>query len=151
MPTYQVVQAWFANSPVSPAESSVARGVTAKVSVFSSAGPELFEYYGQWADSNAPNNVGFNDYLDRVDIPPGHLRAKLLVALKYPSDSDGYAFTREGFRSTGDGRFGIYAIPVGDYTVRVHLSGIGVDQKYWFDLRNNGPGQGLEIQRRLDE
>jgi hypothetical protein len=146
MATYQVTQAWFANNPVSPTESSVARGVTARVTLTSFEDAPVLDYYGQWADSNAPDNVGFNGYLDRVDIPPGHLRAKLLVVLKYPSDSECYGFTREGLRSSGDGRSARYAIPTGAYKVRVHLSGIGVDQVYWFSLSNNGPGQNIEFQ-----
>lgn len=147
MPTYQVVQAWFANNPIWPTESSVAREVTAKVFLYSSDDQPVLDYYGQWADSSAPDNVGFNNFLERVNIPPGHLRAKLLVALKYPSDSDSYGFTREGFRSSGDGRARRYAIPVGDYKVRVHLCGIGIDREYWFNLLNGGSGQDLELQK----
>ena len=144
-PTYQILQAWFANAPELPTDSSVARHVTAKVDVFREGLEKLFEYHGQWARSNAPDHVGFDDILDEVEIRPGHLKAKLILALKYPADAECYAFTREGMRSTSDGRTERFAVPPGSYTLKVHLSGIGIDDMYHFKLENPGSGKPLEL------
>jgi hypothetical protein len=146
-PTYVPVQLWFKNSPAYPTESSIAKSVTAKVSILNEAKQEHLSYYGQWADSNAPDNVGFNGILDSLDIPPGHLRAKLLLALKYPNDDDAFAFTREGFRSSSDGRSLRYRIPPGNYSVNIQLAGVGVNKDFTFTLKNNGAGSDLIISR----
>ena len=150
MPTYQLLQAWFRNLPAFPSDSSVAREVTAKVILSQPDGTSSLEYYGQWAKSNAPDNVGFEGFVDKTDIVPGHLRAKLMIALKYPAESQGYAFTREGLRSNPDGRSPRYAIPEGDCEVKVHHSGIGVDNIFKFHLSNKGSQHDLEFSEITD-
>jgi hypothetical protein len=138
------VQVWFENTPGFPTESSIAKQVTARLTIENDSGFRL-QFYGQWADSNAPDNLGFNGILDSVDIPPGHLRAKLLVALKYPADDDAFAFTREGLRSSGDGRAARFTIPRGDYSVNIELRGVGVAETFRFTLANPGPGNDLQL------
>jgi hypothetical protein len=145
-PTYQILQAWFINQPLSPGESSIAKDITAKITVFKIDDSKLFEYYGQWAKSNAPDNVGYDDILDSVNILPSHLESKLIIALKYPSESHCYAFTREGLRSTPDGRSERYKIPEGTYKMMVHLRGIGVDECFWFLFNNFGVNTSLELE-----
>jgi hypothetical protein len=76
------------------------------------------------------------------------LEAKLFIALKYPSDSNAYAFTREGLRSTPDGRSSRYLIGEGNYTINIQLLGIGVNEVFGFDLRNPGSDQPLELSYR---
>jgi hypothetical protein len=145
-PTYQILQAWFINQPMSLGESSIAKEITAKITVFKRDGSKLFEYFGQWAKSNAPDNVGYDDILDSVSIPPSHIESKLIIALKYPSESLCYAFTREGLRSTPDGRSNRYEIPEGTYKMMVHLRGIGVDESFWFIFNNFGVNTSLELE-----
>lgn len=145
-PTYEILQTWFINQPALPGEASIAKDVTAKITIFNFEESQLFEYHGQWAKSNAPDNVGYDDILDSVNIPPGHLEAKLIIALKYPSDSQCYAFTREGLRSTPDGRSERYRIPEGTYKIKVHLRGVGVDEHFWFHFRNIGTNKSLELE-----
>jgi hypothetical protein len=145
-PTYEIIQIWFINNPKIPLDESIAKDVTAKGTVIKPDSHELFEYHGQWAKSNAPDNVGFDDILDTVNILPGHIEAKLIVALKYPSDSKCYAFTRENLRSTPDGRTSRYEIAEGDYIIRVHLRGIGVDEIFSFDFINGGINQPLQLE-----
>jgi hypothetical protein len=144
IPRYVPVQVWFENTPGFPTESSIAKQVTARLTIENDSGFRL-QFYGQWADSNAPDNLGFNGILDSVDIPPGHLRAKLLVALKYPADDDAFAFTREGLRSSGDGRAARFTIPRGDYSVNIELRGVGVAETFRFTLANPGPGNDLQL------
>ena len=82
-PTFHVIQVWFANQPVLPNDASIAREVTAKITIFSTDDDkQVLEYYGQWAQSNAPDNAGFEGYIEKVDIPPGHLLAKLQFPLQ---------------------------------------------------------------------
>jgi hypothetical protein len=145
-PTFEVVQAWFTNQPASPTEFSVARGVTAKVTLRRPDGNMHFEFHGQWAVSNAPGNVGFQDFSELLDLSPGHTEAKLLIALKYPSDVDAYAFTREGWRASADRRYTRFAIPQGDYTLSVDLLGLNVSQQFSFHLRNPGSGGSLVLE-----
>ena len=145
-PTYEILQIWFSYNPPLPLETSVAKDVTALIRITKSDESDLFEFHGQWAKSNAPDNVGFDDILDSVNIQPGHLEAKLIIALKYPSDSRCYAFTREGYKSTTDGRSERYEIDPGDYTIRFHLRGVGVDKVFWFALHNCGANQSLKLE-----
>ena len=53
------------------------REVTARVTVTQKNGAPVLEYSGQWAKANAPDNVGYDDYLDKIENSPGHLRARL--------------------------------------------------------------------------
>jgi len=145
VPSYNLLQLWFLNTPTLPLDASVARQVTAKVTLERPDGTTLIEYYGQWARSNAPDNVGFEDYVDKIDIPPGHLRAKLMIALKYPGESQAYAFTREGLKSHRDGRSPRYVIPEGTHKATVHLSGIGLDVRFTCQLSNGGSGTSLQL------
>jgi hypothetical protein len=144
-PTYQVLEAWFLNRPATPTEDSIARQVTAKVTVSASGNSIVADYVAQWAISNAPNNVGFDDFTEALDVNPGHLHAKLLLALKYPSDPDSYAFTREGWRSHADRRMPQYRIPPGDYHLTIHLLGPNVDQSFAFRLNNPGSHKELDL------
>ena len=80
-PTYQIIQAWFTNIPHLQITSSIAKNVTARINFFTVDDIEILDYHGQWAKSNAPDNVGFDDILDEVEIPPGHIQSKLIIAL----------------------------------------------------------------------
>jgi hypothetical protein len=148
-PTYEILQAWFINNPKLPTETSIAKGVTAKITILKPDSSKLFEYFGQWAKSNAPDNVGFDGILETVDIQPGHLESKLFIALKFPLESSCYAFTKESLRSTPDGRSQRYEIVAGDYKIKVHLLGVGVDDVFWFDFHNFGVNKSLELERQL--
>jgi hypothetical protein len=145
-PTFQVLQAWFTNEPANPTDRSTAREVTAKLAVLRPDSSILFEFHGQWARSNAPANVGFDDFSEQLQLNPGHIEGKLLVALKYPSDTEAYAFTRERWRSSADRRYPRFAIPMGEYTLSVALLGLNVSQQFSLQLHNPGPGQALELQ-----
>ena len=146
IPTYRVHQVWFSNSPTVPTEATVAKDVTARIKLLNSDSSMMFQWHGQWSDSNAPDNVGFEDMLDSITINPGHLEAKLLIALKYHSDSDAYAFAREGLRSTPDGRSARYQIEEGNYSLSVQLLGVGVNELFEFDLQNPGTSKSLELE-----
>jgi len=146
MPTYEVLQVWFRNNPSLPLETSIAKDVTALVGITKSDSSELFEFHSQWAKSNAPDNVGYDSFHDTGYIQPGHLEAKLIIALKYPSDSLCYAFTRESLRSSADGRSPRYEITPGDYSVRIHLRVVGVDEVFRFALHNYGINQSLNLE-----
>jgi hypothetical protein len=145
-PTYQILQVWFENKPRIRGTSSVGRNVTARVTLSDEHGSRLFDYHGQWAKSNAPDNVGFDDILDETDIPPSGLKAKLIIALKYPIDDECYAFSREALRSTVDGRSERFAIAPGTYKLKIRLAGIGVDREFAFTLENRGSGSPLMLQ-----
>ena len=143
-PTYQITQAWFENKSEAPTDRAIAVDMTARILVLKN-GAEVASYHGQWAVSNAPDNVGYDDITDVVTLRPGHLEAKLIVALKYPSDADAYAFARESLRSTPDGRSSRYKIPPGSYDLEVHLLGVGLNKKFAFKLENPGAGHSLAL------
>lgn len=144
--TFEVLQVWFRNNPSIPSEATIARAVTALIVITKPDSTMLFQYHGQWAESNAPDNVGFVGYKETLNIPPGHLEAKLFIALKYPADKFCYAFTKEGFLTSDDGRTSRYEIAPGDYSVRVHLQGVGVDEIFRFTLHNYGVSQPLQLE-----
>jgi hypothetical protein len=147
--TFEVLQVWFRNNPSIPSEATIAKAVTALIEITKSDSTILFKYHGQWAESNAPNNVGYNNFQDNVEIKPGYLEAKLFIALKYPSDADCYAFTREGFVSIGDGRYPVYRIAPDAYFVKIYLMGVGVDESYRFTLHNYGSNQPLKMELEI--
>jgi hypothetical protein len=146
---FEVLQVWFRNNPSIPSEATIAKDITALIIITKSDSTILFQYHGQWAESNAPNNVGYNNFRDTVEIKPGYLEAKLFIALKYPSDADCYAFTREGFLSTGDGRYPVYRIAPDAYSVKIYLKGVGVDEPFRFTLHNYGSNQPLILEPEI--
>ncbi|OGO25726.1 MAG: hypothetical protein A2136_04995 [Chloroflexi bacterium RBG_16_54_11] len=147
--TFEVLQVWFRNNPSIPSEQTIAKAISALIVITKSDSTPLFQYHGQWAESNAPNNVGYKNYQDNVEIRPGYLEAKLFIALKYLPEDECYAFTREGFISTNDGRYPAYKIVPGDYSVKIHLKGIGVDETFPFILHNYGSNQPLKLERQI--
>jgi hypothetical protein len=144
-PTYEIVQAWFINQPINPTDTSVAKSVSARIKVSTISDQPLFDYVGMWAISNAPDNVGFNDLADTVDIAPGNLAAKLIIVLRYPGESDCFAFSRSNLQGTGDGRADSLRLQPGTYKLLVNLQGVGANVNFPLRFRNPGPNSPLEL------
>lgn len=136
---FRILQVWFINSPEIPTEKSEAKKVTALIQYFDiNAEEPLFGVYGQWAQSTAPNHAGYSGINSEIDIPPGSLPVKLLIALKHLSDGNCYAFSRESRLKYIDGRNPGHELKPGKYRVRVLLNGIGIRQNYDCILENLG-------------
>jgi len=146
VPAGELIQAWFENRPALPSDGSVARQIGAIVSFRS---PEtdnpLFQVHGQWAKSTAPNHVGFKGTTPTLDLNPGALCAKLIIALKYPSDSDAFAYSAESLQNHIDGRNPGLRLPPGEYDVTVEIRGVNVDQQFALRLSNSGDETGLAL------
>jgi hypothetical protein len=151
LPGYEVLQVWFRNNPQIPLETTIAKNVTALVEIVKSDTSKLFEFHGQWAETNAPDNVGYKNIHDAENIQPGYIEAKLMILLKYPSDSSCYAFTKESVQSSDVGRSPKYEIVPGKYIVIIHLRGVGVDNIFEFDLHNLGTNQTLILNPKSSE
>ena len=125
VPMYHVIQVWFKNNPEFPSETSEAKRVTALIEFWSSdRNSKLFSSYGQWANSTAPNHVGFSGTMSEVDLPPGNLMAKLLIALKNPGDDNCYSYAIENVSKHIDGRDPNFELTEGKYHICVKLDGI---------------------------
>ncbi len=139
IPNYGILQAWFRNNPDIPGEKSEAKRVTALIEFNDTTTDEhLFSVYGQWAESTAPDHVGYSGITNEIDIPPGVLAGKLMIALKHLTDGNCYAYSRESITKFLDGRNPGLQLEPGKYRVCVLLNGIGVKQYYDFILDNPG-------------
>ena len=143
---YEVVQAWFKIVIPAVARNTSLLNLSARIEFWDAETSAMkFSVHGQWAMSTAPDHVGFSGSSDTVNIQPGHIRAKLLVALKYKRDTLGYAYSKESFLKDPDGRDPSREISQGWHSVRVVIAGMGVDQQFWFRLENRGTGSPLEL------
>ena len=146
IPIYELLQAWFENRPNAPTGDSTAKQVSAVIEFWTRTREEtLFQVHGQWARSTAPDHVGFRGTTSAIDIAPGHLAAKLIVALKYRDEKEAYAYSDESLRDYSDGRNPSLKLNQGEYNLRIRLRGIGVDQEFWFSLTNPGSGESLQL------
>jgi hypothetical protein len=136
-PIYDVTQVWLKNRAL----RTTAKEVTAMVEFYDhgASAPRL-AVHGQWATTHAPGHIGFSGFRTATDIAAGHTPVKLLVLLKYPADSSAYAFAAENFFAHPDGRHPDFALPAGEYRMRVSLAGPDVARTFWFDVLNDGAG-----------
>ncbi len=147
VPMYHVIQTWFINSPEIPSIQSEAKGVSAIIEFWHEQQDRLlFSVYGQWAKSTAPDHVGFSGSISEIDIPPSNLPVKLLIALKHPTDEECYGYSLESITRSIDGRDQQYKLDKGNYRICIILRGFGIQNNYWFLLRNPGSGKSLVME-----
>jgi hypothetical protein len=147
IPTYELLQAWFENRPIYPSDNSTALQLSALIQIISHpSGEMLYEVHGHWAKSTAPSHVGFSGTTPTIDLPPGSLNAKLMVALKHKSDDAAYVYTEESLRKHVDGRNSSLILEPGDYRVSIELRGIRFDGSYEFLLVNRGANESLRLE-----
>jgi hypothetical protein len=140
-PIFRPIQAWFTNAPENPLPGSTAYSVSAVIEFTSEAEPpRTIRVFGQWALTDCPDFVGYRGLASTTDIPPSHIPAKLMIALKHTEDSSAYAFSIEGLRRSLDGRDTNHELPPGIYRVMIHIRGVGVDESFTLRLENDGPG-----------
>jgi hypothetical protein len=144
--TFECLEVWFINEPEIPIESTIARDVTAFISIKSPDGTKVLDFYGQWVVANAPDNVGYLDHLNTIDISPGHIPSKLFIAIKYPNEADCFAFTREGRRENPDYRSPRYRIEPGEYDISINLRGVGISKTFQFSFTNPGQDSQLKME-----
>ena len=143
---YHIVQAWFKNSPVTYSQQSVARQVSPTLEFWDKdAQHQYFSINGMWAKDTAPDHVGFSGIEPEKDIAPNDLPHKVMIALKWQQDEACYGYAKESFQPYPDGRNPSKELPIGEYKVCVKLRGVGVNQDFWFLLRNLGSGRSLEL------
>lgn len=149
-PRYEVLQVWFENVPEFPTDQSVARDVSAVIEFWSLSGADLiFQFYGQWAETTAPNHVGFKGVKPSIDIPPSHIKAKLMIALKYKDEEFAYPYSVESLKDYSDGRNPNLALRIGNYAVKIRLRGMGIDKEFLFTVENPGKGKSLNLNQQL--
>lgn len=146
IPAGKRIQAWFENRPMMPGDQSIAKQMSAILSFRRSGESEpIFEIHGQWAESTAPDHAGYSRTTSTIDLPPGALYAKLLIANKYPGEDIAYAYSAEGMQKHFDGRDPTRQFPPGDYQLEVQLRGINVDETHYFRLTNTGSAGDLHL------
>jgi hypothetical protein len=146
-PIYRVLQVWFKNAPAISNEQSMAKSVTSIIEFKDKArSSSIIKVYGVWAIENPPDFVGSAKHSSSVDIPPGNLPVKLNIALKFISEASAYAFSLESFTRDPDGRDSSCEIPPGNYEVVIYLNGVGVNEKFIFDLRNLGENENIILE-----
>lgn len=134
---YYVSQLWFVNEPEK--RGTVARSLTATLDFCDMDGRSLFGVInGEWAITNARDNVGFDDTCETLsELPPVGKIAKLLVLHKRRDDGTAYAWSR-GAREYPGQRHMSHQIPPGMYQLGVRIRGLYVDETFYFRLRNPG-------------
>jgi hypothetical protein len=146
-PIYRVLQVWFKNSPAISNEQSMAKSVTSIIEFKNKArSSSIVKVYGVWAVENPPDFVGSAKSSSSVDILPGNLPVKLNIAIKFISEASAYAFSLESFTRDPDGRDTSYEIPPGNYEMVIYLNGVGVNEKFIFDLRNLGENENIILE-----
>lgn len=149
--TYEMLQAWFENRPESPTAASVASQLTATLEFQTDESKaESLRVHGQWAQTTAPDHVGHSGTAPEIDISPGALYGKLIVALKYQDESSAYAYSAESLQNHIDGRNPSLELTQGEHMLRVELAGIGVNKAFDFILANPGEGGSLDLRLRED-
>ena len=145
-PSYEILQVWFENAPKFPTDQSVAKEVSAIIEFWTlSRDKLLFQIHGQWAETTAPNHVGYKGVKATIDILPSHIESKLMIALKYRDDDSAYPFSIESIRDFSDGRNPNLVLLPGDYFLKICLRGIGIDKEFLFTLENFGKGKSLDL------
>lgn len=147
IPTYELLQAWFENRPKHPSENSTASHLNAVIHFYShSTGDHMYEIHGQWAVSTAPDHVGYSGTTPTIDLPPGAMYAKLLIAIKYRSEDDAFVYSDESLRDHIDGRNQNLILHHGTYRVKVVLRGVRIDEEHEFFLTNPGADERLLLE-----
>ena len=150
VPAGEMLQAWFENQPEVPDPSAVAVQVTALCTFFAAGSiVPLFQTHGQWAESTAPDHMGYKDTHSALDLPPGANYGKLLVAVKYPGENEAYAYSAESLRDHIDARNPALRLPPGDYLLSIDLRGTNLSSTIRLTLANPGAGSSLSL--TLDE
>lgn len=146
VPMYHVIQVWFKNIPDFPSETSEAKHVTALIEFWNlDKSTKLFSIYGQWANSTAPNHVGFSGTISEVNLSPGNLTAKLLIALKNSGDNNCYGYAVENVSKHIDGRDPNFELLEGKYHICVKLEGVRVRKDFSLLLENPSKGNILSL------
>ena len=145
-----VVEAWFTNNPETPGEESSAREVTALLRFFRPAGETpLCEIVGTWATTAYPSDAAPTGFSHKTDIPASANPVKLMVAFRGENDDDAYAFDSATFLRMVETNEPSHCLPLGEYVVRVHLIGIGINREYELLLVNEGCGKDLALTELL--
>jgi hypothetical protein len=140
----------FSNNPAERIPEATARDVVAEISIFNDDGhPALLEQpiYGRWGDTTQPSRLAASASsreLAQVEFEPNGLPHELNLALKYPEDSNCYAFNNESYDRL-DWRLPKFRLDGSTFHVRVKLIGQRVEKEWWFELINDGPNRGLRI------
>ncbi len=142
--SFLVAEAWFSNSPRVRSTRARATEVTSRITYRPRQNPDGgFGLNGSWAELTDMNEAGVRGVRDQVDMSPNSVSHHLPVAVKYPDEDVCYAFRYEPARP--DHRNESYALPVGETSVVVKLTGVNIEQEFAFTLRNHGQGGGLEF------
>lgn len=145
-PRYEILQAWFENAPEFPNDQSIAKDVTVNIEFWTLPRDKiLFQIHGQWAESTAPDHVGYSGVKSSIDILPSHIKSKLMIALKYKDDDAAYPFSIESLRDFPDGRNPNYILLPGSYFLKISLRGVGINKDFPFILENPGQGESLNL------
>lgn len=78
-----VWQLWFVNRPIRSTPNATALAVTAEITFYDSTGTDVqLQFIGQWAISAQPEHAGWSEIRPAIDMPAGHIWAKLLLLVQ---------------------------------------------------------------------
>ncbi len=137
---YHALQIWFKNQPKEATDDSVAKKVTALVTVYDKenkvilpTAPGVFIiteslYYAA--------NIGWEEVVDEWD--PNDEPRKLQIAIKRSEDQSAYMYAKANIQTE---------IKEGSYYIEVELKGTRITslQPFWFELNNSGSGYELTL------
>lgn len=146
---FHVLEVWFKNSPIVPAESSIAKGVTASINFYeySDSPKRILRITGVWLIAEAPDFGAPTEWKTTMNMLPNDESWKLLIALKHDNEDDAYGFAKESFTysKVGDGKEETKKLKLGEYLVDIELRGVGVKDNFWGKLTNLGKEGTLEM------
>jgi hypothetical protein len=137
----------FVNDPETTAASSLAVGVTAKISILQD-GNLLKRIDGRWSESEQPGeriarSQTITDLLE-MNFPIGAERS-LDVAFKMRDDRVAYLFNNDNYLAQPDMKHPNHQLSPGVYTAEVRLRAVNVDAVFRWNFRVHDAGGTFEL------
>ena len=129
-PAHYLVQAQFKNHSNQEAE-----GVSAQVDAWGKS-RVVAGALCRWAQGATPLATGFDTHQPATDIHPGHIPARLNIAIRQ-HDEQAYLFTSENEHAHPDLRHPAFALDAGPVLMRVSLRGKGASETCWLLFKND--------------
>ncbi len=137
---YRALEIWFVNNPKARSDNAIARKVTCSLRFYDRTTKKITPVFGCFTQPESVGLATIKDLISEIDEwYPNNKPRKLMVALKWPGDEIAYAFAKENFYDTEDGKKPDKLLNKGSHYVEVDFQGTGVEQPpMWFILTNPG-------------
>lgn len=140
----------FRNNPEKLGPEARARGIVAHLTYYDLTGKTQLHksgVYGRWAEAGTiRRGESINPHLP-VDFEPNGIPHTLGLIMKYENDADCYVWDNYQPQELNLRRFAWYKIGVSPFRVHIELRGESLRAEWWVLIRNNGVGQGFDVEQ----